>query len=505
MPKQDRFSELVSIYSALNRNEKETVSIYTKAFQNRSHKDFKEIGGLIELIDADPNITRSKAAKALKIDKKPKLQQNLFILRTKDIVLECITLTQNIDRPGEYSNQFRNRSTNQKRIEQAKIFMSRGQRDIAEKLLGEVENRAEKYELFDQLLESKELLKLSYSTYRASRTINRYESEIARSNVLNTYLHEARNIFSDFLFHLNRDEENTESQKERLSLLKELETKSRSATIGYLRAKAEVSFLLQEEEYKAAIELMNALVENRLYSPPLQSNQGVSELKTEIGKTQTHLKNFQGARNSFEAADKLVKNDTFESYINRKNLVLLDFYESNLDSLEEIIEKRISSFYTSRIPYASAFYHFTKAIWLISKNQPLKAAEILTAEIEALGDTSENERLYRNIYLFIAGCDIQASKKRTGKNYCNKALENLSKLKRNSLTDRERLIQSVFSQIKSADYDMKSFLSTHPKQVEKLESDRPGLSWVPLSDEIIPIQNWIHHKVDKRKKLNKIS
>jgi tetratricopeptide (TPR) repeat protein len=503
MSKQDRFSELVSIYSALNRNEKETITIYTKAFQNRSHKDFKEIGGLIDLIDSDPTITRTQAAKALKIDKKPKLQQNLFILRTKDIVLECITLTQNIDRPGEYSNQFRNRSINQKRIEQAKIFMSRGERDIAEKLLGEVENRSEKYELFDQLLESKELLKLSYSTYRASRTINRYEAEIARTNELNSSLHEARNIYSEFLFNLRRDEDNTEGQKERLAILKELETKSRSATIGFLRARAEVSFLLEQEKYKSAIELMNALVEIRLYSPPLQSNQGVSELKTEIGRTQVLLKDFQGAGNSFQAADKLVKNDTFESYINRKNLILLDFYESNLVSLEEVIDKRISSFYTSRIPYASAFYHFTKAIWLLSKNQPIKAAEILTAEIEALGDTSEKERLYRNIYLFIAGCDMQALKKRTGKNYCNKALENLSKIKRNNLTERERLINTVFGQIKSADYEIKSFLNAHPKQVQKLESDRLGLRWVALSDEIIPIQNWINHKVDKRKKLNK--
>ncbi len=80
MPKQDRFSELISIYSALNRNEKETISIYTKAFQNRSHKDFKEIGGLIDLIDSDLSITRAQAAKALKIDKKPKLQQT----RSKD-------------------------------------------------------------------------------------------------------------------------------------------------------------------------------------------------------------------------------------------------------------------------------------------------------------------------------------------------------------------------------------------------------------------------------------
>ncbi|MCZ4409165.1 hypothetical protein O3Q51_10110 [Cryomorphaceae bacterium 1068] len=505
MSKQDRFSELVSIYSALSRNEKETVSIYTKAFENRSHKDFKEIGGLIDLIDANPDISRVKAAKALKIDKMPKLQQNSLILRTKDIVLECLTLTQNIDRPGEYSNQFRNRSLNQKRLEQSKIFLSRGEQEIAEKLLQEIENRAEKYELFDQVVEAKELLKFSYSTYRASRTIIRYESEIKRANELNHHLHEARNIYADFLFHLRRDENNLEEQKERLSRLKELETTSRSATIGFLRAMGEVSLMQRAEEYESAIKLMEALVEIRLYSPPLQSNQGVSELKTEIGETQVALRNFRTARNSFIAADQLVKNDTYESYRNRKNLMLLDFYESNLYGLDEEIEKKISSFYTSRIPYASAFYHFLKALYLLSEKNYSKAAEILSAEIEAIKDTSDEERFYRNVYLFVAGFGLQKTKKRTGKSHCAQALVNLSKMKKTKLSDRELLIITIFSQIKSAGYDMKRFLTLNAKQLERLESNRPGLRWVPLSDEVIPLQNWIHHQIDRRKKLNKIS
>jgi tetratricopeptide (TPR) repeat protein len=505
MPKQDRFSELVSIYSALNRNEKETVSIYTKAFENRSHKDFKEIGGLIDLIDSNPSISRAAAVKALKINKMPKLQQNLLILRTKDIVLECLTLTQNIDRPGEYSNQFRNRSLNQKRLEQSKIFLSRGEQEIAEKLLQEIENRAEKYELFDQVVDAKELLKFSYSTYRASRTMIRYESEIKRANELNHHLHVARNIYSDFLFHLRRDENNLEEQKERLSRLKELETISRSATIGFLRAMGEVSLMQRAEEYESAVKLMEALVEIRLYSPPLQSNQGVSELKTEIGETQVKMRNFRSARNSFIAADQLVKNDTYESYRNRKNLMLLDFYESNLDGLDEEIEKKISSFYTSRVPYASAFYHFLRAVYHLSKKNYSKAAEILSAEIEAIKDTSDAERFYRNVYLFVAGFGLQKTKKRTGKGYCTQALVNLSKMKKTKLSDRERLIITVFSQIKSAGYDMKRFLTLNAKQLEKLESNSPGLRWVPLSDEVIPLQNWIHHQIDKRKKLNKIS
>jgi len=505
MPKQDRLSELISIYSALNRNEKEIVSIYAKAFTNRSHKDFKEISELIDLIEEKPGLTRDKAMKALKIDKMPKLQQNLIILRTRDIILECLTLSQNIDRPGEYSNQFRNRMLNQKRIDQAKIFLSRGEREIAENLLQETENRAAKYELFDQLVETKSLLKMTYITHRAARTITRYGAETDRANELNANLHRAKNIYSEFLFYLKRDDDTAENRQERLTELKELETSSRSASIGYLRAMADVAVMLEEEKYEPAIKLMQALVENRLYSPPLQSDQGVSDLKTAIGEAQTFIRDYSAARLSFEEADSLVKNDTYESYKNRRNLFLLDFYEHNMNGMEEKIEKRISSFYTARVPYVSAFYHLLKAVFLISKKDYGKAADILSSEIEMMKKAPERDRFYRNVYLFIAGHGLLKSKKRTGDNYCTLALKNMSELKQNYLTDREKLIMTIFRQIKATKYDLKRFMTINANQLEKLESNKSDLRWKPLSDEVIPVENWIHHQLDKRKKLMNIS
>jgi len=502
MSKQNRFSELVSIYSALSRNEKETVTAYVGAFQNKSHRDFTGIDSLLNLIDSNPEINAKEALKSLKIDKKPKLEQNSFLLRAKDVILECLTLSQNIERPGEYSNQFRNRSVNQKRIEQAKIFLSRGQRNIAEKLLQEVENRAEKYELFDQLLEAKLVLKLSYSTYRAVRTLKRYEADIDRVNELNGLLNQAKNIYSDVQFYLGRDEL-TDIQN-RLDKLKELETKSRSATIGFLRAQSEVAILLKNKDYDDALKLMNALVEIRLYSPPLQSSKGVSELKAKIGYAQVLKGDFKGAGRSFKESDALVRNDTYESYKNRRNLILLDFYESNLQKLDVEIDKRISSLYTARIPYASAFYHFLKGINFIIKNQPLKAAEILSSEIEAIQDTSDREQFYRNCYLYIAGVDLQKSKVRIGKKYCNQAIDNLSKMSKTGLTQRENLIIRIFKQIRSVNYDLKKFAGINSQNLAKLEEPDSHYKWIPLSDEVIPIQNWIHHNLDKRKKLSKI-
>jgi hypothetical protein len=505
MPKQDRLSELISIYSALSRNEKEIVSIYTKAFTNRSHKDFKEISDLIDLINDRPDITRAQAVKELKIDKLPKMQQNLILLRTRDIVLESLIFSQNIDRPGEYSNQFRNRMLNQKRIEQAKIFLSRGEREIAENLLGETESRAAKYEMFDQLAETKSLLKLSYTTYRAARTINRYEEEINRANDLAHNLNKAKNIYLKFLFYLNRDDDTEENRQARLAELRELETSSRSASIGYLRAMAEVSLMLKEENYEPAIKLMQALVENKLYSPPLQSDQGVSHLKFSIGEAQVFMGDYSSARISFEEADSLVKNDTYESYKNRRNLFLVDFYEGNMDKMGAKIEKRISSFYTSRVPYASAFYHMLKAVFLIQKKEFLKAAEILSSELDAVKDNSDSVRFYRNLYLFMAGYGLIMSKKRLGDNYCTTALKNLQALSPNNLTEREKLIITVLSQIRAPKYNMKRFMMLNSQQLDKLESDSKELRWTPLSDEIVPVENWIRHQLDRRRNLTRIN
>lgn len=503
MTKLDRFSEITSVYNSLSRAEKEILTAYINSFQGKSHKDYDQTGDFFTHLESNPDISKEEILKELKIDKKPSLFVNGFLLRIREVLLESLLLLQNLERPGEYSNRFRNRSANSKKLMQAAILLSRSNREQAEKLLQEVESRAEKYEIPEQVIESKQMLKLAFTRYRSQRVIKRYTAEIDTWIEKMTALQKAQNTYSNVLFDFERLPENQKQAEKSIRELEKTEKKSDLDTVKFWRISLQARLNYINGHYKEAIKDYKALLELRLYSPPVQSDKGVSDIKMKMGECQSFLFDFKAAKTNFLEADALVKNDSYESYQLRKYLILLDFYETPTKDTAEEIHKRINSTYTSRVPYALANYYLLRSIWLIFDNNPAKAAELIRNEEMVIEDAPARDTFYRNIYLFIAGSNIAVSEGRKANKYCNAALENLKALSKNELSSRQKLIIRSFQAIKNTGYDFRSYLNKHEEQIKRLENNEGEYRWIPLSNEVMPVHSWIRNKVDKRKKLFK--
>ncbi|MEM9051648.1 MAG: hypothetical protein AAGC47_06310 [Bacteroidota bacterium] len=495
MAKKDRFSELLSIFSALNKSERENALILARAFKNKSSKDSKEVANLIEEVQ---EINRTASLDILDPSLVKKKLSSSIISRAKDLILESLSLSQNIEKPGEYSNHFRNEIENQKKLNQAKIYLSRGHSTIAESLLLEVENKARKYELFGQVTETKELLALIYFQNKSAKTVIRYKEELAQARTNQHRFTEARNIFYNF------DSEPIPIE-EKLIRLKELEKNSRSVRVGFLRGLIEVEYLINQRKLNLANKVLNSLVESRRFAPPLQSSQGVSDLLQKLGEVKVKMGDLKGAYATFEEANQLVKNDTYESFVFRRNQILIRIYQGKLSFLDSEIYKRVGSTYYSRVPYASAFYRLLHSISLIYRKEYSKAAEALVSEIEYLQDATDREKFYRALYLFISGAELKLLTKQIGSKYCQIAINNLSGLVRGRLTQREILIIKVLKRITASRFDMRDYKNKNSESFSMLESKETDVSWIPLSDEIVPLENWIRHTLDRRKKLSKVN
>ena len=228
MAKKDRFAELLSMFSALNKSERKNALILAEAFKNKSSKDSEEAAVRIVLSSS-------------------------VLSSEKEIILESLILSQNIEKPGEYSNQFRNEIGNQKSLNQASINLSRGQSLIPENLLIEVENKAMKYELFSQVTEAKELLALIYSQKKSSKTSGKYKEQLALARKSQIWFTEACNIFYDF--------ESAPLQiEEKLTRLKVLEKNSRSVRVGFLRGLIEVDYFMSRGKLDLASKVLKSLM-----------------------------------------------------------------------------------------------------------------------------------------------------------------------------------------------------------------------------------------------------
>jgi hypothetical protein len=503
MAKLDRFGEISSIFSSLSRPEKDTLVAYVDAFKGKSHREYEQTADFFRLLEDNPDISRSEILRKLKLNRKPKLFVNGFLLGVREALLDSMLLTRNVERPGEYSNRFRNRVFNRKKLMQATILMARANREQAEKLLNEVEKRAEKYEIPEQVLEAKQLLKLTFAQYRSVRTIERYGAEIATWTKILQDWQSAENVYSDFLFRIERLPASDKSFKSSINELEKLEKSTGMKSVAFLKTAAMARLKIAEEDFKGAMQYYNDMLEMRLNHPPLQSDKGVSDIRLKIGECEAALFDFDAAKKSFEEADKLVKNDTFESYLLRKYLMLIEFYQTPTAEIEEEIQKRIGSTYTSRVPYAMAVYYLLRALWLIYDKRPGKAADLLMNELSAIKNAPPKDQFYRNLYLFIAGADQAVGEGKMSNKYCDAALKNLKALNRQDLSARERLIIRALQSLKSAKLDFKVYRQRYADQLSKLEDTKGDTRWRALSHEVMPVHSWINHHTDKRRKLFK--
>jgi len=503
MTKTDRFKEISSIYSSLSNPEKDTLMAYVKSLEGRSHKEYDQTEDLFGILEREPDIQKNEMLKKLKIDKETKLFVNGFLLRVREILLESLVLTGNIDRPGEYSNKFRNQVFIRKKLLEASILLSRGERDDAEKLLLEVESRAEKYELPEQVVEAKQMLKLSYTGYRSSRVITRYSAEIDHWIPIDSDMQRAKNLYSDAAFQLNRLPESQGTLKKIIDKLGAIEKKTGLVTVLFFRKSLEARMKMALLDFKGAVRIYKDLLEHRLNSPPVQSDKGVSEVKFQMGLCAAYQSDFKRAKLMFSEADDLLKNDTYESYLLRKYMLMLDFYQTPTSETEEIISKRIGSTYVSRVPYALASYYLLRAIYMIADNRAGKAADLLTNELDAIKKSPTDDSFYRNAYLFIAGAEVFNSEPKKGKTACQRALKNMKSLNKKELGPRHNLIQRSFQKIFEFGFNYKEFISRNPALMEKLESGKGETRWVPFTNEVMSVHAWIHHQMDRRKKLFK--
>ena len=142
---------------------------------------------------------------------------------------------------------------------------------------------------------------------------------------------------------------------------------------------------------------------------------------------------------------------------------------------------------------------------MLNEKEFERACEVLSEDLNHISDASDQEKFYRNLYLFIAGRELVCSNDASEAKYCQEALNNIGKLVKGRLNPREIHIIRILKNVARSKFNISQFLEKYEDQFRALAAKGTELSWIPLSDEIIPLENWIAHSVDRRKKLTKIN
>ena len=501
-----RLSELKELYNGLSRGEKQTLATYVKSYEDDLIPTFRYTGSFVDVLESDPEISLEKIVKKLKLNPKDSLTINSLLLKVQELILQTPVLDQNLHRPGLYRNRFRIRAANEKKLTQAEIFLDRGLTDAVEKMLSDIQTKADKYELPDQVASSLKLQRLIAMQWRSLRTYNRLDAELQVARRKEELHNRAEDAYVNFRLNQKRDSFDRQKFTEYVQELNHLSEEYPADTVKYYAGRVQLALDRLDYDYNKAIDRVQSLLELVNSSPALKSKRAESDLYYDLGYIQMQKRNLQGAREAFSKGEKLVKNETYENYRFKRDILLIDFYQDKLDEAKDTIETRINSTYTRQKSFASAQYHFLRAMSAYLVKNHRVAVRQLGEEIKVMDSPQSKEALGHHVILLMAAAEMQqkdAAPAKDAKEAKEMALESVKHIKairkRTDLTARDMAIIDLMVRLANNDFDFRKSYKSVKRFLVRLRKQKNDLIWEPFTYEIMPVQYWYEAQLDRRR------
>lgn len=507
MKKLDRFGEVKEIYARFNKVEKELLHAQLKSFESLGTRGYEHAFAVISAISKDPAVSRDKAFEKSGISLNKKGEINAAVLLIKNYLLEHLQLDVNIERPGVYNNRFRTEVSNGKKIDQARILLDRGLREQGRKLLEEVVSRSEKYELFDQNSAALKLLGFSYSTEKGLRTYKRYESYLKSAKANRDAYDRAAEVYAEFRMNQARAGAMTEADDyvRAIEVLEKIAKNSGLVYPAYHALTVKTEYLITQSEFRKAENTCMKLAETVRTAPAVQSEQRLAVALIKLTEILMQLRKFDAVENTLDELQKILKKNSFESYLVNKYKCLINFYTGRLDVLGNELPKILKSKYTLRLPYASVLFHFYLGV-MHYLNGNYKAAFKLLADETDIDQAVDTEiALGQNLFLFMSAAELLKDEETSADAQAKKAVKNLEKFyESEELRKRDKVIVRLVKRIKGQEFDFKKTSTLVKDSVNRMERTDPELRWEPASYEVVPFDMWFKAKASGRKLKHKV-
>ncbi len=485
----DRLKEIKKLYTKLNKAERTYLHLHVEAFANAGTRNYDLMQMLLQLVQFNASISAGDLEHQDFYKNLTNVERSQLMLDARELLLETLLVSANVERPGLFSNTFKTQINNAKRIQQANILHVRGARDEAIKLLEEVLSRSRKYELVNQELEALRFLQYYETAEKGLRSCNRISSLIAQAKAKAEVLDLAMETYLKLKLVPDRLRiEKPLNDWERI--IEELELANQPWEMTYPRY---ICSLIKVYHYRISgdfneeLNEINSLTQLVEDSPRLYSRKLMVNLNLEKAEALINLALYDDARTTLAATSDLVKKSSFENYLIEKYQVLIDFYEQRYQPLEDRLDKLVKSKYFQRMPYAIAQFYFYKSASIVYKGD----AGAVTHQIdEALNRFDDLSTELKKGYLFLAcksavradlGADAAVVKKVFG---LLDAME-----EENGLSKREQLFYHAVKNMLSASGNAKAM--KYNAIIDRLSATNTTLAWQPFGHEVIPFHTWM--------------
>lgn len=502
--REETLQHLKHIINALNKNEKDVLVDYIKAFDTRSGGYKPKTLIILALLLKNDDLSKVNKYLKKKFGAKSEDALRMMMYRLKEKIGESLLLDVNIMREGAYDEVSQARAIIARKKIIALIYISRGIPQETLDIWDKIIILAKKFEFYNELIEALMYKQQHLGIRQGKKVYNKFTDEINFYEVSRIAVNNAVKSFYEVSMNygfkgLNRnvpDPAYITFLEEKLSLLRKDFENTSSALVGYYYYLISIEYNQVLRFGKRASEFCNYLVE-------LVKNNPSINLKIRLGTaylnySQNELFNyeFSTALENAKLGTQCFKTGSF-NYNNGLELEFwANFYHGKVNDAATVMETLIKSAKTERNEFELAKRNYLLACTYFAQKQFIKANRTIQ-----FTSSAEKDKEGWNIGIRIF--NIMNTIENAQFDQADLLIMNLRQfikeaLKLKFVPERDKIILDILLELRKQGYDFEKVFKTKHQQLEQLANAKGNRVWEIQSPELIVFHRWVVAKAKEK-------
>ena len=484
------FNSLINLINKLGEEEVKSLNKFLKYYNEKNNNN--KSSRLLEIILNSKEYNLINIQKQL-YDKVNWQAYNKLIDRLKDKILEVLLFNSNISRE-EYPERIRVIFELKKKLILCDVLSFKGLRDDADLLCRKIIAKADKYELYDIVMNSLIIRQRFVNIRKKEKEVNNIQkgiqiAELKYKSLLNSQIvyNKILNIISnspDSIIFIN----DLKSSIDQIEL--ELKINNSDTVSYYLYFLKTELYQLEEKFEEASISLLK--IENLLSKKSVYSENRKGTTLLNISNNNIYLKKYKESIQFAEKAKKYFPNNVYNQALVDENLFYANFYLNNLDVSARIIKGLVNLPSANNILFSISKWNYFEAV-IDFLNNKFQVSIFKLKSIVEIDKDKEGWNINKRLLIIMSRIELKEYES------ADLQVNSLEKFIKRSLQKRDISLRYIFIlriliKLINSNYNFKLVYENRKKYFQLIASDDINFKWRIKSPELIKFDNWFLSK-----------
>ena len=484
------FNSLINLINKLGEEEVKSLNKFLKYYNEKNNNN--KSSRLLEIILNSKEYNLINIQKQL-YDKVNWQAYNKLIDRLKDKILEVLLFNSNISRE-EYPERIRVIFELKKKLILCDVLSFKGLRDDADLLCRKIIAKADKYELYDIVMNSLIIRQRFVNIRKKEKEVNNIQkgiqiAELKYKSLLNSQIvyNKILNIISnspDSIIFIN----DLKSSIDQIEL--ELKINNSDTVSYYLYFLKTELYQIEEKFEEASISLLK--IENLLSKKSVYSENRKGTTLLNISNNNIYLKKYKESIQFAEKAKKYFPNNVYNQALVDENLFYANFYLNNLDISARIIKGLVNLPSANNILFSISKWNYFEAV-IDFLNNKFQVSIFKLNNIVEMDKDKEGWNINKRLLIIMSRIELKEYES------ADLQVNSLEKFIKRSLQKRDISLRYIFIlriliKLINSNYNFKIVYENRKKYFQLIASDDINLKWRIKSPELIKFDNWFLSK-----------